>query len=313
MNRLAPFYIALIASSAAQAGPEMPLNPLAMIPGAAPAALPFINNPMAGFGGMAYGGGFPGGGFGGSPYNAMYGNPLAGLGSLTDELLQAGAHVWAMEIDSGFFQFLQDKFCDVPSVELIHGDALKWDFRSLADRMGPLKLVANLPYSVSSRLLFRFFEHREAFDSIHVLLQREVAHRLTAQVGTKEYGILTVLLGATAGVRIMFDIPPKAFVPVPEVYSSCVRILFRPTGASSILDVSMLVALVKSAFRARRKTLRNNLMFGRIHGLEGESIEAAAQRCAIDLGRRAETLTPQEFVEFAKQLYWEQAKQGHCH
>lgn len=234
----------------------------------------------------------------------------AGLGSLTDELLQAGAHVWAMEIDSGFFKFLQEKFGDLPSVNLIHGDALKWDFRSLADRMGPLKLVANLPYSVSSRLLFRFFEHREALDSIHVLLQREVAQRLTAQAGTKEYGILTVLLGATAAVRIMFDIPPKAFVPVPDVYSSFVRILFRPTDSSSIPDVSMLVGLVKGAFRARRKTLRNNLMYGRIQGLGGESIEAAARRCAIDLGRRAETLTPQEFVEFARQLHWEQSRKA---
>ncbi len=226
----------------------------------------------------------------------------AGLGSLTDYLLRTGAKVWAVEIDSGFFRALQEKFADVPSIELIHGDALKWDFRSLAADIGPLKVVANLPYSVSSRLLFKFFEHRDVVDSIHVLLQREVAARLTANVGTKDYGILTVLLGITAQVTTLFDIPPKAFFPVPAVHSSFVRIVFRQEDSCSVPDTPLLISLVKNSFRARRKTLRNNLLSSQINGLRGETIATAAQLCSIDLGRRAETLTPGEFADFARQL-----------
>jgi 16S rRNA (adenine1518-N6/adenine1519-N6)-dimethyltransferase len=235
----------------------------------------------------------------------------AGLGSLTEHLVNAGASVWALEIDSGFFRALQEKFADVPSIELIHGDALKWDFRSLAGDIGPLKVVANLPYSVSSRLLFKFFEHRDVVDSIHVLLQKEVAQRLTAQVGTKDYGILTVLLGITAQVTVLFDIPPRAFFPVPAVHSSFVRIIFPQEDLCSIPDTPLLISLVKNSFRARRKTLKNNLLGPQINGLRREAISTAAQLCSIDLGRRAETLTPGEFADFTTQLSKEQAQTKH--
>jgi 16S rRNA (adenine1518-N6/adenine1519-N6)-dimethyltransferase len=226
----------------------------------------------------------------------------AGLGSLTEALLNAGAHVTAIEIDAGFFRVLEEKFQSQSCVEIIHGDALKYDFRSLARRLGRLRVVANLPYSVSSRLLFRFVELRDVIQSAHVLLQREVARRLVADVGAKDYGILTVLLGITAQVNAAFDIPPAAFFPAPAVYSTFVSIAFPDAPIYPIPDSSLLVRLVKHAFRSRRKTLRNNLADADVLGCSTDVIKRAAHACSIDLGRRAETLSPEEFAHFAQQI-----------
>jgi len=226
----------------------------------------------------------------------------AGLGVLTEGLLNTGAKVLALEIDSGFFRVLQEKFANRSGVEIVHGDALTYDFRMLSSRIGKLRVVANLPYSISSRLLFRFVEIKDVFKSVHVLLQREVAHRLTAEVGSKNYGILTVLLGITAHVHKLFDIPPSAFHPTPLVYSTFVRVVFPDQIGYPCPDHSLLIRLVKSAFQSRRKTLRNSLSGGAIPGISQDIVQRAAKLCAIDLTRRAETLCPEEFAKFAAQI-----------
>ena len=223
----------------------------------------------------------------------------AGLGVLTEALIRRGALVWALEIDSGFFRVLEEKFRPSKDVTLIHADALKFDFRDLAQRIGRLRVVANLPYSISSRLIFTFHENREIFTSLHILLQKEVAERLTAPPGTRDYGVLTVLLGVSAAVEILFDIPPKAFFPIPEVVSSLVRVSFPEIPPVEVQDPGLLIRLVKSSFSGRRKTLRNTLRSPAIAGLTPEILAAAADEAGIDLGRRAETLSPQEFARFA--------------
>jgi 16S rRNA (adenine1518-N6/adenine1519-N6)-dimethyltransferase len=223
----------------------------------------------------------------------------AGLGVLTEALVRRGASVWALEIDSGFVRVLEEKFRASESVTLIHADALKFDFRDLAQRIGKLCVVANLPYSISSRLIFTFHENSEIFSSLHILLQKEVAERLTAPPGTRDYGVLTVLLGVSAAVEILFDIPPKAFFPIPEVVSSLVRVSFPEIPPVEVQDPGLLIRLVKSSFSGRRKTLRNTLRSPAIPGLTPEILAAAADEAGIDLGRRAETLSPQEFARFA--------------
>ncbi len=230
------------------------------------------------------------------------GEPLvevgAGLGVLTDALLAEGALVWALEVDSGFFRVLESKFSGTPGVTLIHADALKYDFRGLAEELGKLRVVANLPYNVSSRLIFLFHEHRDVFGSLSILLQKEVAERLIAPAGTKDYGVLTVLLGVTAHVRILFDVPGKAFYPAPEVTSSLVRIVFPDEPPLSVSDPALLQLLVKASFAGRRKTLRNCLRRARLPGVSFDRLLDAASVADIDLGRRGETLTPDEFVRF---------------
>ncbi|MFH1116264.1 MAG: 16S rRNA (adenine(1518)-N(6)/adenine(1519)-N(6))-dimethyltransferase RsmA [Pseudomonadota bacterium] len=226
----------------------------------------------------------------------------AGLGVLTEALVASGARVWALELDSGFFRVLQERFPSSEDVVLLHEDALKYDFRTLAGQIGRLMVVANLPYNISSRLVFMFHENRDIFQSLCILLQKEVARRLIAEPGTKDYGVLTVLLGVTAEVEILFSIPPDAFFPVPEVTSSLVRISFPPTLPVSVSDPRLLTRLVKASFTGRRKTLRNTLKNLGVFGISENMMHAAARDAGIDLGRRAETLAPHEFAEFANAM-----------
>ncbi|HTY25815.1 MAG TPA: 16S rRNA (adenine(1518)-N(6)/adenine(1519)-N(6))-dimethyltransferase RsmA [Desulfomonilaceae bacterium] len=223
----------------------------------------------------------------------------AGLGALTEALVKQGARVWALEIDSGFFRLLTEKFGQSDRVTLIHADALKFDFRSLAERIGKLRVVANLPYNISSRLIFMFHENREIFSSLYVLLQKEVAERLIAPPGTKDYGVLTVLLGVSASVEILFHIPPKAFVPAPEVVSTLVHVSFPDPPPIEVANSGLLIRLVKASFAGRRKTLRNTLRNAPIPGLTPEILAVAANQADIDLARRGETLSPEEFARFA--------------
>lgn len=227
----------------------------------------------------------------------------AGLGDLTEALVRKGADVYALEIDAGFFRVLEKKFGDSNHVELLRADALKYDFRELAARIGRLRVVANLPYNISSRLMFRFYEHREVFGSLSILLQKEVAERLTADPGTKDYGILTVLLGVSARVRILFDIPAGAFYPVPAVTSTLVRITFPPDPPVPVSDPELLTRLVKASLARRRKTLRNNLRDRLVTGVSSGIIIDSANDAAIDLGRRGETLSPDEFVRLADAIH----------
>lgn len=227
----------------------------------------------------------------------------AGLGVLTEALVEKGARVWALEVDSGFFRVLEQKLGSRNEVELFHADVLKFDFRDLRARLGPLKVVANLPYNISSRLIFKFHEEQELFSSLTILLQKEVAERLTASPGTKDYGILTVLLGMSADVETLFDIPSEAFYPIPKVKSTLVRIRFPDPPPLTASDPMLLIRVVKSSFAARRKTLRNSLRSHAIPGLTERDLLESAEVAGIDLGRRPETLTPEEFVRFSDEIH----------
>lgn len=220
----------------------------------------------------------------------------AGFGALTEALRDRGARVWALEIDSGFVRTLHKRFAQVPEIEVIHSDALEYDFRGLADSVGKLRVVANLPYSISSRLLFRFVENRGIFRSLVILLQREVAERLVAPPATREYGILSVLLGVTAEVEVLFHIPPQAFYPEPAVTSTLIRVIFPDVPPVPVANMGLLILLVKAAFGRRRKTLRNTLEAIKFPGVSSEMIRSAAAEALIDLGRRGETLSPTEFA-----------------
>lgn len=226
----------------------------------------------------------------------------AGLGALTLALTESGSRVIAIEIDSGFFRELQKKFETVENVELIHADALKFNFRELAERIGRLRVVANLPYNVSSRLVFMFQDNSDIFSSLIIMLQKEVAERFMANPGGKEYGTLSVLLGIRSSVQRLFDIPNKAFYPVPEVASTLIRIDFDRGPGIHVTDYGLLTRLVKAAFASRRKTLRNNLKSLSAQGLTPEGIRTAAEQASIDLGRRAETLSPVEFAALSNAI-----------
>ena len=186
-----------------------------------------------------------------------------GLGALTRPLAAAAAKVIGLEADSGIIRLHREQQ-DLPAnVELIHADVLKVDFASLIEPGERLKIVANLPYSISTPFLFRLIDHAHLMDFAVVMLQKEVARRLMASPGCKEYGAPTVLLAACAEIKPLLAVNPAEFHPRPKVDSLVVRISFHPqperVQALGDFDRKLFSRVVHAAFGQRRKTLLNGL------------------------------------------------------
>ncbi len=187
-----------------------------------------------------------------------------GLGSLTLPLAARVDTIIGLEVDSGIIRWHREQN-DLPSnVTVLHQDILKADFAELARQCGGrLRIVANLPYSISNPLLFKLLAEQNHMESAVLMLQKEVAQRLTAAVGTKEYGVLTVLLGPCATMTALLDVGPAEFHPRPKVDSQVVRVQFQPppprAAGLPAYDNKLFTALVNGAFRQRRKTLTNAL------------------------------------------------------
>jgi 16S rRNA (adenine1518-N6/adenine1519-N6)-dimethyltransferase len=224
-----------------------------------------------------------------------------GLGSLTLPLSERVKEVIGLELDAGIIAYHREQQ-DLPAnVTLIHQDLLKADFPGLAAQTnGPLKILANLPYSISNLLLFKLIENYESLDFAVLMLQKEVGQRLTAAVGTKEYGVLSVLLAGCASVKIIMQVGPGNFHPRPKVDSVVVRITFQPVPARVAElpphDRKLLRRIVNAAFGQRRKTLRNSLSAGMINGLSREQISTLLSQSGINPETRAERLTIEDFV-----------------
>lgn len=183
-----------------------------------------------------------------------------GLGALTLPLAHTVRQVIGIEIDRGLVQYHRENNTLPDNVDLIHEDILKTNFTMLQDNQGSrLKIITNLPYSISNPFIFRLIEHHELIDSVVMLLQKEVVDRLSARPGTRAYGIPTVLLANCATVEKLMRIDASQFHPKPKVDSQLIRIVFS-RNRSSDDATTLLSATVRSAFAARRKTLLNNLL-----------------------------------------------------
>lgn len=217
-----------------------------------------------------------------------------GRGALTGPLLACrAATLDAIEIDRDLAARLRARFAGARGFTLHESDALDFDFGALARTRGaPLRIIGNLPYNISTPLLFRLLAHAPALADLTVMLQREVVTRLTAAPGGRDYGRLTVMLAPHAEVRSLFAVGPGAFQPPPKVWSAVVRITMRSPPLFTVSG--QYAALVAAAFAQRRKTLRNALR----QLLTGEEISA----CGIDPGVRPETLAPQAFNTLARAL-----------
>ena len=213
-----------------------------------------------------------------------------GLGALTWPLLELGGQLTVIEIDRDLIARLEAR--DAPGLTVIPGDVLKIDLAALVpDRT--LRIVGNLPYNIGTPLILRLIEIHHRLTDVHVMLQREVVDRLSAEPGIRAYGRLSVLVKAVFDVVPLFDVPPSAFDPPPKVHSAIVRLVPRATPASPA-ELSALSQATRLAFAGKRKTLRNNL---RTH-LEPAAIEALG----IDPQARAETLDGAAFARLAKAL-----------
>ncbi len=217
-----------------------------------------------------------------------------GHGALTRHLLAVpGVSLDAIEIDRDLAARLRPGFAESPHRQLHQADALEFDFGALARaRGGRLRLVGNLPYNISTPLLFHLLEHSDALIDLHVMLQREVVARLAAAPGSRDYGRLGIMLSPALDLERLFDVGPGAFQPPPRVWSAVVRARVRRTPRFAVS--AHFAPIVAAAFAQRRKTLRNALsaFFTR------EQISA----CGLDPGARPETLTPEAFNALAQTL-----------
>jgi len=218
-----------------------------------------------------------------------------GRGALTRLLLDTGNNALdAIEIDRDLAALLRDEFAaHYPGFVLHEVDALDFDFTRLAaERGGRLRVVGNLPYNISTPLLFHLLDHAPAIDDLHIMLQKEVIARMAAQPDEDDYGRLTVMLAPWVTVEHLFDVGPGAFRPPPRVWSAVARLTVRTEPAFNVSP--HFGRVVAAAFSHRRKTLRN--------ALRGVVSLEQIERCALDSGARPETLAPEAFNDLAKTL-----------
>ena len=213
-----------------------------------------------------------------------------GRGALTEKLLARARHVYALEFDRDLALLLVDRFGDRDNFTLVEGDALKLDFADLGRGDRKLRLIANLPYNISTAILQRLFDYAGVFEDCVLMFQREVAQRVMAPPGTKDRGYLSVMTELYFSAEPLFDVPPGAFRPVPKVWSSVIRLTSvpRPPARSDVFE-----RLVAAGFAQKRKTIANNLKN------EFSNYLNALSTAGIDPRRRAESLTLDEWLRLS--------------
>lgn len=220
-----------------------------------------------------------------------------GRGVLTKYIQELTDNFYAVELDRSIFEDLKLKYGE--SINLIHKDFLKIDFDSdirSDDRSVKFKVIGNIPYNITTEILFRLFESADRIDSAVLMMQKEVAKRLTAVPDTKDYGILAIQTQLHTVPKILFNVPPTAFFPKPNVFSSIVKLDFK-RDLSGIKDRRLFKELVRESFGQRRKTMRNSLKkFFERNELESENVN-------FDLSRRPENVTIKEFEMLSNDLF----------
>lgn len=219
-----------------------------------------------------------------------------GRGILTEALLEASGLVVAIELDAALCAHLRETIGARPNFQLIEGDALAFDYAQVPS---PFLVVANLPYYVSTPLLFRFLEQRRRIDRMVLMLQEEVAARLAAAPGSKAYGALSIAAQLWCDVRVSFKVPASCFRPKPQVGSAVVALTSLAQPKVAVRDEKMFFKVVRGGFAHRRKTLLNSLCD---EGFEAAPIAAALEKTGLGPRRRAETLSLAEFASLADAL-----------
>jgi 16S rRNA (adenine1518-N6/adenine1519-N6)-dimethyltransferase len=227
-----------------------------------------------------------------------------GTGALTSVLVERTGRVVAVEFDNKLAPLLQERFGSFESFKLVMGDALTVDFCKEILPAHSARLVANLPYNISTAILQRLIAQRACLDEMVLMLQREVVERVLAPPGTSDRGYISVLVEAYCEAEKLFDVAPGAFRPPPKVWSSVMRLKFRPRINTEITDEGLLWEVVSAGFAQKRKTILNNLRHasGRLQEVLKRNGGASIVLCkaGIDLKRRAETLTVEEWARITQ-------------
>lgn len=217
----------------------------------------------------------------------------AGLGFMTEELAEKARRVVALEIDPRLLEILHQRLDGVQNVEIVGTDVLKYDFSGV-DGDQKIKVVGNIPYYISTPILFRLLSYRRSISSFTLMFQKELADRITAGPGSKIYGVPSVMVAKYTHATYEMTVPRACFYPVPDVDSAVARMIVKE-GADDPGD-DFFDRLVHAAFAHRRKNILNNLLF---MGFPRDALDAVFSASGIDPGRRAETLTLEEFTSLA--------------
>ena len=224
----------------------------------------------------------------------------AGLGFLTSALARKAKQVIAIEVDNALFRELQHKFSDCPKVRLIHEDVLKVNLSPSLNQCpsANTKVIANLPYSITTPILWKLMGHRKRIGICVLMMQREVAERIAARPGGKTYGALTVGISYYAETEIAAVLPPDCFYPAPKVESAIVKLKIRDAPKVRVADEALFFRIVRASFQARRKMLRNALLKNNVP-ITAEALDSVFDKLAINPRRRGETLEISEFAALA--------------
>lgn len=218
-----------------------------------------------------------------------------GIGTLTQGLAQSGADVTAIELDRRLLEVLDTTLASYDNVRIIYGDVLKLDVPTIMNHK-PFKVVANLPYYITTPIIMSLLESKLPIERLVVMVQKEVALRMVAKPGTKDYGALSVAVQYYTEPDIVLDVPPKSFLPAPAVTSSVIRCVLRDKPPVDVIDEKLFFRVVKAGFAQRRKTFSNTM---KTTGLTRDRIEELLAKANIDGQRRGETFTLQEFADVA--------------
>lgn len=224
-----------------------------------------------------------------------------GIGTLTQYLAEKSRHVVAVEIDKALIPILADTLSDYDNVTVINDDILKVDITKLAEEYNsgrPIKVVANLPYYITTPIVMELLEGDAPIKSITVMVQKEVADRMQCGPGTKDYGALSLAVGYYADAKVILNVPPSCFMPQPKVGSSVIKLDIYDKPPVDTTDPKYMFKVIRAGFNMRRKTLVNALLGGSL-GLTKEKIEAALDKMGLSPTIRGEALTLAQFAELA--------------
>jgi len=231
----------------------------------------------------------------------------SGIGVLTGMIAEVARQLIAVEIDSRLLEVLHDRFDQVANVDISAGDILKFDFTSKSNKYHSiLKVVGNVPYNISSPVLFHLLANRPVIESFTLMLQKEVVERLVSEPDHKSYGVPSVLLQMYADVERLFDVSANCFYPRPKVESSILHGTFREKPRFQLEDEVFFGRVVKAAFAQRRKMLSNNLKHANfLEELTDDQIKESLDKAGIDGKRRGETLSLEEFSKLSNILKYQ--------
>ncbi|SDC55833.1 dimethyladenosine transferase [Pelagirhabdus alkalitolerans] len=230
-----------------------------------------------------------------------------GMGALTEQLARHAERVLAFEIDSRLEAVLSDTLSDYDNIEIVYQDVLKADLKTIIEQTfsegQALKLVANLPYYVTTPIIMSLLTSDLPLDSLTVMIQKEVADRMAAKPNSKAYGSLSIAVQYYTNAHVSFIVPKTVFMPQPNVDSAVLHLNYRQTPPVEVKDESFFFEIVKAGFVQRRKTLRNNLNRHFKGVIEKEKIESIFGETGIDGTRRAESLAMEEFATLSNALF----------